>query len=278
VGSVPSWAQKGHRIFLIGSEEWLELRRKELMEQIGELIRLSFPPDDEERFQSSLHHRSLFGGRDRWVWISLGKGEMEKLLSYLPTDQELHLFIATTDLESSVPPGFSLYREGDDPPEELPLTPEILRELDSLCEGHPLRRKLLAELIILASYPESPSLETLRWFLLEDPRFDGMRFAHKVALRDLVGAAEEIRRWESQGGSHGAIGRDLLGAVGYRLRQLLKERIEKRGQREKGPSILEIRDLLEALRELDRMLKTTSIPPGILLRHFILQSSLQDHR
>jgi DNA polymerase III delta subunit len=278
VSSLPSWATRSSRLFLSGSEEWLELKRQEIEKALGELLRLSFPPEEEERFLSALSHPSLFGGKERWIWISLARGDGEKLLSFLPSDPDLHLFLATSDPQAQAPGGFDLYRESDSPPDPLSLPVEIQQELDRLCEGHPLRRKILAELITLASYPEPPGLETLRWFLLEDPRFDGMRFAQKVALGDLIGALEEIRRWEDQGGSPATIGRDLLGAVGYRLRQLLKEKIEKRAHQQRGPSPLEIGALLEALRELDRLLKTASIPPGILLRQFTLRSCGRDRR
>lgn len=280
--SLPSWATAAHRVILLGSEEWMILKANELRQSVPDLYTLVYPPEDPERFERILKHPSLFQ-EERWIYVTISSGEkhLESFLPLLPNDPALHLILACPGATLLPPPGFFLFQEEEDRVFDEDLPAEVREELKRLCEGQPLRRFYLLELLRLAAHPNPPRRSDLLWFFPREGRFDGMRFAQWLSEGNLLKALEEIRAWEQEGGVAATIGRDLLGAVGYRLRALLKDRLRQRFNRVQSGSIYsleDLRNLLEALKELDRLLKTTTLPASLLLRQFVIGAILPSRR
>ncbi len=122
---------------------------------------------------------------------------------------------------------------------------------------------------------------------------DGWRFARAVMGRDLTTANEILETWTAEGGSGHTAGRDLLGAVGYVLRQYLLYKLHlaagasrseaaRRTPGRFGPSdqsqaakwtVTDIANALNALRDLDRGLKRYSIPADLQLYQWCVRAT-----
>jgi len=164
--------------------------------------------------------------------------------------------------------------------------------LGEVYRDQPLR--LMRELEKLALLPTSDgrSLTVGDWrtFSTETAAADGFALARAVLRRDLAGADAQLRQWRAAGGKPSTVGRDLLGAIGFVLRQALAFRLlvahgtpgtqaakQVRGRLtpsdRKAINAWRIRDLaavLDQLVRLDRDLKSSSVRAETALAHWLM--------
>ena len=169
---------------------------------------------------------------------------------------------------------------------------ELLTLLNEIYHDKPLRLQRELEKIGLTQESGAVSIQEWREISSDPGSVDGWNFARSVMRKEIAKASEALDTWKATGGSGSNAGRDLLGALGYVVRQYLIFRLglalgeNAAAAAKKTPgrfsredqhcasrwSLAELGTALSGLVELDRDLKSRPVPAEELLFYWCLKN------
>lgn len=171
------------------------------------------------------------------------------------------------------------------------LTPELANLLAEQLGQDPMAMRLEVEKLELLAEGGEVDLDAWREVSAAGAAVDGWRFARAVMARDVGAAWQALEQWVALGGNASSAGRDLVGAVGYVVRQYLSYRLlvatgsspDEAARRTPGRfmpadraaagrwTVPALAEALTGLVELDRELKSVPLPAEHLLFRWCLR-------